>query len=44
MPMNPQQETHNKIDMTTSDELSLELPHTIPDDKEPTTISAQDEY
>ena len=35
------QQNHN--DMTTAEEFSLELPHTIPDDKEPTTISAQDE-
>ena len=35
------QQTHN--DTTTAEEFSLELPHTIPDDREPTTISAQDE-
>ena len=35
------QQTHN--DATTAEEFSLELPHTIPDDREPTTISAQDE-
>ena len=35
------QQTHN--DTTKAEEFSLELPHTIPDDKEPTTISAQDE-
>ena len=38
------EDTHqNHNDMTTAEEFSLELPHTIPDDKEPTTISAQDE-
>ena len=35
------QQTHN--DATTAEEFSLELLHTIPDDREPTTISAQDE-
>ena len=35
------QQTHN--DTTTTEEFSLELPHTIPDDKEPTTMSARDE-
>ena len=35
------QQTHN--DTTAAEEFSLELPHTIPDDREPTTISAQDE-
>ena len=35
------QQNHN--DTTTAEEFSLELPHTIPDDKEPTTISIQDE-
>ena len=35
------QQTHN--DTTTAEEFSLELPHTIPDNREPTTISAQDE-
>ena len=35
------QQNHN--DMTTAEEFSLELPHTIPDDKEPTAISTQDE-
>ena len=35
------QQNHN--DTTTAEEFSLELPHMIPDDKEPTTISAQDE-
>ena len=34
-------QAHN--DPTTAEEFSLELPHTIPDDREPTTISAQDE-
>ena len=33
----------NHHDMTTAEDFSLELPHTIPDDKEPTMISAQDE-
>ena len=36
------QPNHN--DMTAAEEFSLELPHAIPDDKEPTTISAQDEF
>ena len=35
------QQTHN--DPTSAEEFSLELLHTIPDDREPTTISAQDE-
>ena len=35
------QQNHN--DTTTAEEFSLELPHMIPDDKEPTMISAQDE-
>ena len=35
------QQNHN--DTTTADKFSLELPYTIPDDKEPTMISAQDE-
>ena len=35
------QQTHN--DTTTAEEFSLELLHTIPDDREPTAISAQDE-
>ena len=35
------QQTHN--DATTAEEFSLELLLTIPDDREPTTISAQDE-
>ena len=35
------QQNHN--DATTAEEFSLELPHMIPDDREPTTISAQDE-
>ena len=35
------QQTHN--DATSAGEFSLELPHTIPDDREPTTLSAQDE-
>ena len=35
------QQTHN--DATSAEEFSLELPHMIPDDREPTTISAQDE-
>ena len=35
------QQNHN--DTTTADEFSLELPHTISDNKEPTTISTQDE-
>ena len=35
------QQNHN--DTTTAEEFSLELPHTIPDNKEPTMISAQDE-
>ena len=35
------QQTHN--DATTSEEFSLELLHMIPDDRESTTISAQDE-
>ena len=30
-------------DATSAEEFSLELPHTIPDDREPTTIDAQDE-
>ena len=30
-------------DATPKEEFSLELPHTIPDDREPTTIDAQDE-
>ena len=30
-------------DGTPTEEFSLELPHTIPDDREPTTIYAQDE-
>ena len=30
-------------DATPTEEFSLELPHTIPDDREPTTIDAQDE-
>ena len=34
--------THNDT-TTAAEEFSLELPHMIPDDKEPTTISAQDE-
>ena len=33
----------NHKDMRTAEEFSLELPHTIPDNKEPTTISTQDE-
>ena len=42
--MNPQQDTQqNHNDTTTVDGFSLELLHMIPDDKEPTTISAQDE-
>ena len=36
------QQTHN--DTPTAEEFSLELLHTIPDDREPTTISAQDEF
>ena len=35
------QQNHN--DTAAAEEFSLELPHMIPDDKEPTTISAQDE-
>ena len=35
------QQTHN--DATSTGEFSLELLHTIPDDREPTTIGAQDE-
>ena len=35
------QQNHN--DMTMAEEFSLELPHTIPDDKEPTMISTQAE-
>ena len=35
------QQNHN--DPTTAEEFFLELPCTIPDDREPTTISAQDE-
>ena len=35
------QQTHN--DTTSTEEFSLELLHIIPDDKESTTISAQDE-
>ena len=35
------QQDHN--DTTMAEEFSLELPHTIPDDKEPTTICTQDE-
>ena len=34
-------QTHN--DATSAEEFSLELLHTIPDDREPTTVSAQDE-
>ena len=30
-------------DATSTEEFSLELPHTIPDNREPTTIDAQDE-
>ena len=39
--MGDTQQNHN--DTTMAEEFSLELPHTIPDDKEPTTINAQDE-
>ena len=35
------QQTQN--DATSAEEFSLELPHTIPDNREPTTIDAQDE-
>ena len=34
------QQTHN--DTTTAEEFSLELPYTIPDDREPTIVSAQE--
>ena len=38
--MEDTQQTQN--DATSTEEFSLEVPHTIPDDREPTTIDAQD--
>ena len=35
------QQTQNNA--TSTEKFSLELPHTIPDDRQPTTIDAQDE-